>query len=274
TLAWAKYPALAVFTPTIKSMNPATWQRSFTDDDKLFLQMLYCHTVTPSHPCHIYNNPSRSKPNYTETYRNVKNCPDLVISKTTVRVHEVFRQHFGATVQFRCIDDFSSMFGDETRTCLRNGEWSGEQPFCIPRELIQYFCSYASSDKKCRRIKFEKDETKLQKRSISENSLLPYKSVYKIQKMKAMSDFICIGFTYLIQPKSEVEVYAKRNGKWMQIWNGFSTETYTSNRVEIELKVIPGEVFAIRLVAKYADGISQQFLLKYMHIFANSCNVK
>ncbi|RWS20398.1 hypothetical protein B4U80_12091, partial [Leptotrombidium deliense] len=233
SIAWAKYPALAVFTPTLKTINPASWQKSFAEDDKLFIQLLYCQ-VTPYYPCKAYDNPYRNEPDYTDTYRDVKQCPDLVISKTTVR------QHFGATVQFRCKDDYLTMFGDEIRTCQRNGEWSGEQPFCMPMELIQYFCSYAVHDKTCQRIKLREDKSTLQKRSIAERRFRPYKTVYKIKEITAISDVVCIGFTYLLQPNCEVEVYVKRNGSWSQIWNGFSAKMYTSNRVEIELKMNEG----------------------------------
>ncbi|RWS27973.1 hypothetical protein B4U80_12823 [Leptotrombidium deliense] len=273
-MAWSKYSSLAVISPTSDIMNPVSWQRSFASDDKLFLQFLYCRPPTKVDPCHIYNNAARSKPDYAETYRNVKQCPDIFLSKTTFRIPIKLGQHFGANVTFRCKIDGFIMFGDRVRTCLRNGEWSGEQPFCMPPELIQYYCTYAISDKKCQRIKAVKDTEKLQKRSVNDEHLRPYQYIYDVDEMKAVSHILCIGFTYLVQASTKIEVHLKQNHNWKMIWNGLSANVYSINRVEIEANVKKGKTFAVRVIAKYDNGVTQQFDMIYMHIFADSCDVK
>ncbi|RWS24003.1 hypothetical protein B4U80_13285 [Leptotrombidium deliense] len=273
SMAWSKYSPLAVFSPTLDSMNPSTWQKSFASDDKLFIQLLYCKATTAYNPCYVYDNAARNTPDYTENYRNVKQCPHIIMSKTTFRVPGAYRRHFGAVIQFRCRDDYFVMFGDRVRTCQRNGEWSGEQPFCMPSELIQYYCSYAKEDTKCKAIKFREDNKRVNKRSVQEINLRPYKSIYRVNEMTAISDSMCIGFTYFVQPHCVVQVHMKQNGTWFDIWKGISASA-VKNRVELEVKISEGELFAIRLIAKYENGISQQLAVQYMHIIAASCNAK
>ncbi|RWS27428.1 hypothetical protein B4U80_12872 [Leptotrombidium deliense] len=270
-MAWSKYSSLATFSPIIDTMNPVSWQRSLSLDDIDMLVKVYGPPPTSKDPCWMYGGKARYSDDY-EQYRNVKNCPDVIESTTTFRKMYF---HFGANITFSCKNDHFVMFGDKQRTCQRNGQWSGEQPFCMPPEMVTFFCSYAANEKHCKRPKPMNDSSSIQKRSIDDTTNhARFKSTFKTKEMNALSNIVCIGFKYLFQANSSVEVYLKQNEIWNLVWNEMSAKVFTTNNVEFEVNVEKGKKFAVKVIGKYENGIAQEFYIMHMYVFGDHCNVK
>ena len=47
---------------------------------------------------------------------------------------------FGAVARYECISGFE-LLGDEERTCLEDGQWSGSDPIC-EREFCSHNCQF------------------------------------------------------------------------------------------------------------------------------------
>ena len=44
---------------------------------------------------------------------------------------------YGSEAVYNCIPGYSLRFGDEIRTCINGGRWSGNEPCCIRKSHIQ-----------------------------------------------------------------------------------------------------------------------------------------
>ncbi|RWR99299.1 hypothetical protein B4U80_14835, partial [Leptotrombidium deliense] len=101
--------------------------------------------------------------------------------------------HFGATVSYVCIKDNFVMLGDQTRQCLRNGQWTGVQPICMPADLVNSYCASLSDELRCKQFS-ESSERKLidrnernVKRSI-EHNYKQFKSEFESNEIISTTD--------------------------------------------------------------------------------------
>lgn len=44
--------------------------------------------------------------------------------------------YYGAKIMYKCITGFTFSEGQETRTCTREGKWSGAEPKCLSENLL------------------------------------------------------------------------------------------------------------------------------------------
>ncbi|RWS18595.1 hypothetical protein B4U80_14589, partial [Leptotrombidium deliense] len=144
-----------------------------------------CNFVVPANTEELRGEQSKSS-----------NCQKLVDSLTTIRLNEKRERNLNSetTVSYACENDYYVMLGDETRMCEANGQWSGIQPFCMPPELVQKYCGYASDDVRCTNIR----SVNIKKERMKRRTLLVTKPAaysFETNEMNSTSDIICIGFT-------------------------------------------------------------------------------